>query len=78
MVRYAFHVGKPGQDLSPIENISSMVVADREARDPFIPRSPKLRIPAMSPLSLTFSLTMPSAERIFAARLRGPPTAMFK
>jgi hypothetical protein len=42
MVRYAFRVGESGRNLSPAENISSMVVADREAREPFLPASPKL------------------------------------
>ena len=41
MVRYAFSVGESGLDLSPAENISSMVVADGEDREPFLPPSPK-------------------------------------
>jgi hypothetical protein len=42
MVRYAFRVGESGRDLSHTENISSMVTADREACEPFLPPSPKL------------------------------------
>jgi hypothetical protein len=42
MVRYAFRVGESARDLSHAENISSMVVADREGCEPFLPPSPKL------------------------------------
>jgi hypothetical protein len=42
MARYAFRVGESGRNLSHAENISSMVVADRDACEPFSPPSPKL------------------------------------
>jgi len=42
MVRYAFRAGESGRDLSRAENISSMVVTDREDGEPFLPPSPKL------------------------------------
>jgi hypothetical protein len=42
MVRYAFHVGESGRNLSRAEHISPVVVADREACKPFLPPSPKL------------------------------------
>jgi hypothetical protein len=72
MVRYAFRVGKSGRDLSHAENISSMAVTDREACEPFLPPSLTSLMPMTTPLSLTFSLTMSSAGRMFAARLREP------
>jgi hypothetical protein len=42
MVRHAFHAGKSGRNLSRTENISPVVVVDREACEPFLPPSPKL------------------------------------
>jgi hypothetical protein len=72
MVRYAFRVGESGRDLSHAENISSTAVADREACEPFLPPSLTSLMPMTTPLSLTFSLTMSSAGRMFAARLREP------
>lgn len=42
MVRYAFRVGKSGLYLPHAENISWMAVADRDARELFLPPSPKL------------------------------------
>jgi hypothetical protein len=72
MVRYAFRSGKSGLDLSYAENISSMAVGDLEACEPFLPPSPNLARAGGASLSLTFSLTMSSAGRIFAARLREP------
>jgi hypothetical protein len=42
MVRYAFRAGESGLDLSRAENLSSMVVADGEDREPFLPPSPEL------------------------------------
>jgi hypothetical protein len=42
MVRYALRADESGRDLSHAENISSMVVADREDCEPFLPPSPKL------------------------------------
>jgi hypothetical protein len=42
MVRYGFRAGESGRDLLRAENISSMVVGDREDCEPFLPPSPKL------------------------------------
>jgi hypothetical protein len=67
-----------GWDLSYAANISSMAVRDREACEPFLPPSPTSPMPMATPLSLTFSLTMSSAGRIFAAGLREPTRHLFR
>ena len=66
MVRYAFRAGESGRDLSRAENISSMVVAVREACEPFLPPSPKLAHVDGDSIIADLLADESSARRIFA------------